>query len=345
MVKRGTNHDEGGAAGLICRNGDGGGALRFLTGALRQMKAAIARVLGLQMPAKGTGRLGLEDCMAYPGSVAPTGIKYFEALKAIGKVMSYYKDYPAIKLGCRKAKDVIPLKTIDPRQPLIDQLPWLLWALSTQGEIVFAPVPEGASDIHVLWLHDVPESSLSALPQRSLVVETGERRYDCHIYVGAALRTSEITGWQRVLCAIHGSSRGFVAHKAYRALPGFRGEHSFTVTIREDIVPSGTLWLGRLKAQIENQERLQREAASRVTYRDGHDRWAHFWHADRTDADTRYAEHLLGLGYDGGEVSDILLAESEDIVLREGQNLGAYLTRIVSAAQRKHAQRITGRLV
>jgi len=337
MVKRDLNiplHSSG--TGRAC----GCWAVRAVTSALQWLTTAIVLLL-CRRPTKTAVRdVGLVTSMDCPCTTVLSAIH--ETLTAAGKVMAYYRGYTRIAIACNVDGCIVPLAVVDPRfWPFEGLLVSYLRALSAWGQIVFAPVPEAASFIHVLWLHDVPQSRLSALPKRSLIVESGEHRYDCHIYVGAAMEPSEITRWQTVLSAIYGSSRGAVARDTYRALPIFAGKHP--ARLREDIVCSGIFWFETYWMKIREQTRLQREALSRVRYKGAHNRWA--WDANRTAADVRYAVKLLGLGYDEGEVADIILAESEDIVLREGRNLRSYLTRIVSVAQRKHAQRTTGRLV
>jgi hypothetical protein len=315
-----------------------------MKGVFREVRASIARLLGRRVPAKGTGRrhVSVQEYIAYPPSIALAKAEYEEILEAAEKVMLYYQGYKAVAVGCRTEQDIIlRARTVNPRQSMRDQLPCRhLWVLNNRGTIVFAPIIEGASNVRVLYLHDVPESRLRQMPRGSLIVQTDKHRFDAHLHIPPSMKPTEIDGWQEILSALNGSSRSAVAQDYYRPLPGFRGEHSFRAAIRDDIVAEGTFRFDLLRAKVKEQRELQAQAASRVAYQ-GSPRWGHFSHPDRSVTDMAYAVHLLQRGYDEDEVSDVLIAESEDIALRADGDLRGYLARIIRGAHREHSRVLT----
>jgi len=221
-------------------------------------------------------------------------------------------------------------------------------------ELYFQPVPvpvNGKLCVKALFLDDVPEEQLKAVPNGTVIVQTSKNKYQAHIPLPKPLPVEDAVRIQRALVYYFGSDAASKDILHLRRLPGFPNKKypKQPIVVVANVVSEGTT-LNDILQKIEIEETRENQhvlfvlrqaqqtkpwvykEVQEILANEGEKLWDSFYNGDESAADFSFCLSLLRHGYNPQAVAYALLEISPDLHLRKPNHVLDYVERTVERA-------------
>lgn len=332
---------------LLKNQGADGKSLRLQLSDFRAMNAKAAELAGREMAVKGSGRqkIPMRVVKADPQILEREKAHFEEQKKQINAVCEFYNNAGVEKIeisALNRQKGIMPIQMLGTDANLRENVNLRrLNAMSTAGEeIVFKPL----DPVHrVIYLDDVPRSKLSDYQNSGFIVETSANKYQVHAMADNALDDKLRLAVQRALAVQSEADTGSISQNHYRKMPGFtNNKYAKKPMVRivnyaksiQDIAIKPIIELYKDIKALRDKYNPQKglKILSNIHKTKNIKTWQDFATGDDSVTDMRYVVYLIAQDVDSKEITERLLAESKDILLRKKGNVMSYITRTIARA-------------